>query len=269
MMTASLACHRLGRCYRLPRVAAGLPDQRMAGWTRLNGRLAKRTDGLQPRMVGSLLTAMMEFSVLTAGMPVSYIELTSLAVTIAGSEATKVFCALLHDREDGAAFGRLIATEVLNAFVEDYANDLGSGFNLKDFHGFHQRIAGVIRKSAQPAIDKLGLAKGVLKAVLVGEDARQIFQTEEIDQLGVLANLQALIGLSTDIMTHCSDQCCRIALEGSGNTRTLLWRLEQRWTLVVSVSKAVHPNKYLPAVDEAVEMLQKLVRLTTDLHPIR
>lgn len=66
----------------------------------------------QPRLVGSLLTAMVEFSKLNAGMQVSYVEMTTVSVTLVGNEATKVYCALFHDRQDGATFGRLIASEV-------------------------------------------------------------------------------------------------------------------------------------------------------------
>lgn len=40
--------------------------------------------------------------------------------------------------------------------------------------------------------------KGILRGALVTETS-EIFQTTEIDQLGLLANLQALVGLSTDI----------------------------------------------------------------------
>lgn len=56
----------------------------------------------QPRLIGSLLTAMIEFSQQTSGMFVSYIELTNVAVTIVTDDVLKVFCALFHDREDGA-----------------------------------------------------------------------------------------------------------------------------------------------------------------------
>lgn len=66
----------------------------------------------QPRLVGSLLTAILEFSNLSAGMQVSYVEMTNVGVTLVGSEATTVYVALFHDREDGATFGRLIASEV-------------------------------------------------------------------------------------------------------------------------------------------------------------
>lgn len=66
----------------------------------------------KPRLVGSLLTAMVEYSKVAAGMQVAYVEMTNVAVTLVGNEQTKVFCALFHDRQDGATFGRLIASEV-------------------------------------------------------------------------------------------------------------------------------------------------------------
>lgn len=59
---------------------------------------------------------MVEFSKVAAGMQVAYVELTGLAVTLVGNEATNTFCALFHDREDGATFGRLIASEVSYVF---------------------------------------------------------------------------------------------------------------------------------------------------------
>lgn len=74
---------------------------------------AQHTHAAQPRLLGSLLTAMVEFSKVAAGMQVAYVELTGVSVTLVGNEATNTFCALFHDREDGATFGRLIASEVL------------------------------------------------------------------------------------------------------------------------------------------------------------
>ena len=79
----------------------------------------------QPRMVGSLLTAMIEFSSRVTGMPVSVIELNNVCVVIVTDAAAQIFCAVFHDSEDGPEFGTLIATELLRTFVEDYAGSLG------------------------------------------------------------------------------------------------------------------------------------------------
>ena len=57
----------------------------------------------QPRLLGSLLTAMTEFATQTTAMRPSYIEMSSLAVTMCREDS--VTCALVHDRTDKALFG--------------------------------------------------------------------------------------------------------------------------------------------------------------------
>lgn len=46
--------------------------------------------------------------------------------------------------------------QMLNAFVEDYANDLivGASLNLRDFRAFAYRLPDVVRKSVQPVLQK-------------------------------------------------------------------------------------------------------------------
>ena len=99
-----------------------------------------------------------------------------MAITIVRDDVARVFCALFHDRDDGVGFGRLVAGEILSAFIEarllsarpesvvggrahtnpntnhtsaaasgcaqEYSGDLrtASGHNLKDFTAFNARI---------------------------------------------------------------------------------------------------------------------------------
>ena len=41
-----------------------------------------------------------------------------MAITIVRDDVARVFCALFHDRDDGVGFGRLVAGEILSAFIE-------------------------------------------------------------------------------------------------------------------------------------------------------
>lgn len=76
-----------------------------------------------------------------------------VAVTIVMNDAAKIFCALFHDKDDGRAFGKLISTEILYAFIDEYQADLSTaGLNLKDFHGFHKKVVDVTRNAARPVI---------------------------------------------------------------------------------------------------------------------
>lgn len=76
-------------------------------------------------------------------------------MTVVTNDAHKVFCAMFHDTEDGAAFASFIASEILEAFIAEYGSELGQmGHNLRDFHRFQFRIATVIRESVKPLIRK-------------------------------------------------------------------------------------------------------------------
>ena len=78
-----------------------------------------------------------------------------MAVTIVSNDLAKVFCALIYDREDGADFGKLIATHTLLSFIDEYSTDLGTvGPNLRDFRGFRSKIADVLRHSVKPVLMK-------------------------------------------------------------------------------------------------------------------
>ncbi|CAE7702210.1 unnamed protein product, partial [Symbiodinium microadriaticum] len=70
-------------------------------------------------------------------------------------------------------------------------------------------------------------SKGILKALLVTSDGTVVSPNPDIDQLGVLANLQALTGLSTDIMAILDDECIHIMLDSGENSRLLLWRIQE------------------------------------------
>ncbi|RHY23710.1 hypothetical protein DYB32_009083 [Aphanomyces invadans] len=76
-----------------------------------------------------------------------------VAVTVVTNDHAKVFCAIFLDVSDGPKFGAFIAKEILSAFVDEYAGDLGNiGHNLRDFHGFHYKISEVIRDSVKPIL---------------------------------------------------------------------------------------------------------------------
>ena len=86
-------------------------------------------------------------------LSINCISYLVVAVTMVTDDTTKVFCALFHDCEDGAIFGRLVCSEILHAFTEEYAANLTNPHRtMKDFAGFNNRIADVIRNSVKPVL---------------------------------------------------------------------------------------------------------------------
>jgi len=217
----------------------------------------------QPRLLGSLLTVMTEFSAQTTGMYPTLIELSGLAVTIVRDDVVKLMCALIHDRNDSASFGRLVAGEILSAFVEEYApNDrlrspapvsLG-GPTLKDFHGFDAKIAGIVQNSVRPVLQKLQSHRGVVQALLVTDASIvQAGAGGEIDQLGVLASLEAMLTYADAILDVAHDAAKHVFFDDElDEARTLLWRIHN-CVLVVCVNKRVEPAVYADSIEQALQ----------------
>lgn len=171
--------------------------------------------------------------------------------------------------------------------LQEFSSDLVHfGRNLKDFHGFHNKIADVIRNSIYPVLVQCNLIeiarlfvymlvqgnRGILKALLVGENGSIVSPSSEIDQLGVLANLQALTGLCTDIsmdiytivlihltfaVTTVDDDCNFVSLDSSNSTRLLLWRIQERSLLIAVVNKNVDAAKYRVIIEESLDLIEQ------------
>lgn len=161
----------------------------------------------QPRLVGSLITAIIEFSQQTTGMGVSYIDLSNISIAIVFNEAVKVFCALFYDRSDGKLFGKLICSEILNAFIHDYSSEFAQfGLNLRDFRRFHRKIADVVHYAVRPVLTHLESIPAVLKALLVRELEVIDSQRDDTDDFAILSRLPMLMEMANEA-SKCSTSC--------------------------------------------------------------
>jgi hypothetical protein len=255
------------------------------------------------RMTGSLITAIIEFGQQTTGMGVCYIELTNVSVTMVANDDAKVVCALFYDRDDGVLFGRLICTEILNAFTQEYSYDITQyGKNLKDFYGFQKKIGHIVRFSTKSVITKLESHRGIIQVLFMNE--REIIHRpdDEVDQLSILANLSAFMELCSGIsklpvcvLTVCTaprvvptvntatathnnaalavasvnsinDTAQHVALESSCQHTVHMWRIQEHSVLVVAVDNKVDQEEYLPHIDEALELIEQVCILYSYLE---
>ncbi|CAH0482748.1 unnamed protein product [Peronospora belbahrii] len=202
----------------------------------------------QPRLVGSLITAMLEFSNKASGAPVSYIQMSSVAVTVVTDDNHKVFCAMFHDTTDGANFSAFVAQELLAAFIAQHGDELGNiGHNLRDFHRFQYKILTVIRESVKPIVRKLQKQRGILKAMLV-VDGAVTCATGDVDPIGVLANLQALVNSSIDTMSFSGDDVNSMTIQSGRNSCIQVSVVEGNDALVVVYKKGAQATKNTAAI---------------------
>lgn len=192
----------------------------------------------------------------------SYIELSNVAVSISINHRMNVFCALFHDTEDGMSLGKLLSVELLQAFVDKYALDLndrggahGEGrtvghHNLRDFDGFHHQMHHVIQNAIRPILAWLQQQRGIVNALVVTKHSIvHSTSSSEVDQLGVLANLQSVLNLSTDVMTLVDDVVHSIDMEGPKDTMLKIHRIDTS-TLIVMYRTA---PEYQPQVHQHIQ----------------
>lgn len=167
-------------------------------------------DGSGSISLGGLITTIIEQSRQTTGFPVSSIEFTNVLLTIISHEPTKLRCALFTDRDGSRMFGRLLCSEILNSFVQNYPSEMfQQGTNLKDFVGFFHLIPSVIYYSVRPILMKLESTTGIFVAVVAREHEIITNQRDaDIDALTILSCIPTLI----DSATHLSKiaLCCKL-----------------------------------------------------------
>eukprot|EP01104_Vermistella_antarctica_P003716 TRINITY_DN1397_c0_g1_i1.p1 TRINITY_DN1397_c0_g1~~TRINITY_DN1397_c0_g1_i1.p1 ORF type:complete len:248 (+),score=59.24 TRINITY_DN1397_c0_g1_i1:523-1266(+) len=217
------------------------------------------------RMFGSLLATLHQYSRQSVGLPVSYIEFGSVGLSIIQHEKTSLLCTLFHDIEDGQAFGRHVASEILQSFIEEYGEqvDFGTAQPAR-FRGFSSRLVDSISGSVQSILRELQSTKGVEDALFVYDDGQKTYSGGQMDdQLSIIANLQAITTFSSSIMQQKQDVPTSISMD---MTRQVVFisRIGDA-SLVCVCRKAVNRSVYEPSLNQSVIMLSKVRELVSNL----
>jgi len=156
--------------------------------------------GKNSRLLGPLITTLIEFGKQVSGMCTTFINLSKVSVAIVHNESVKVFCVLIYDAQDGKLFGKLLCSEILNAFIQDYSPEFAQlGRNLKDFQGFNKKLQNVIYYSVRPVITSLESNTGIKKALLVRDVEVVDSQKNDINDFSILSNLPGFLDICNEI----------------------------------------------------------------------
>eukprot|EP00600_Ochromonadales_sp_CCMP1393_P005395 CAMPEP_0174955304 /NCGR_PEP_ID=MMETSP0004_2-20121128/909_1 /TAXON_ID=420556 /ORGANISM="Ochromonas sp., Strain CCMP1393" /LENGTH=190 /DNA_ID=CAMNT_0016203221 /DNA_START=110 /DNA_END=682 /DNA_ORIENTATION=+ len=183
------------------------------------------------------------------------------------NEDAKVVCALFYDRDDGVVFGRLICSTILNAFTQEYSAEFTQmAKNRKDFYGFQKKISSIIRLSPRSILQKLEALPMVKRSVLVND--REVIHTPryDVDQLAILANLNAFVELCTGIMNSVNDSAQHVEINTSCGHTLLLWRVVDKTLLVLIAEQKAARTAFIPQVAEALELIEQVCLLHASLE---
>jgi len=216
-------------------------------------------------ILGGVVIAMQRLSVLRTGLPVTYIELSKVAVSIASN--SRVTCALFVDAEDGPEFAKLMSRELLASFTDTFNKELEEKFNTSPdvYSAFNLKIAQVVQLAVRPVLDQLADERGIkMAAVLSGDTLKH--STQDVDKLGLLANHQALLNVANDIFATQNDAMASVTLK-SRQTTLLLQRVEH-CSLVVIYKNNVDEATCLKTIERTSRLLRQVLVLSSNLQAL-
>eukprot|EP00981_Chlorochromonas_danica_P011428 scaffold4011_cov197-Ochromonas_danica.AAC.10 len=224
------------------------------------------------------MTAIIEFGQQTTGMGVSFIDLSHISIAIVCNDNVKIFCALFYDRQDGQHFGRLLCSEILNAFVQDYSSEFAQfGLNLRDFRGFHRKLPKVIIYAVRPVLSHLESFHAIKKAILVRDYEVIDTQRDRLDDFAILSTLPILIELAGEVAIIGNDHLESLSIdtisggqegeeEGEEGECVTIWRIREKVFLVCVLDKKHPLEEYAEALEEALEIIEQIGILQEDIQ---
>jgi len=222
-----------------------------------------RTDG-KSHMFTSLLTTIQEFSKQSTGMFVSYVGLENVAITLATDDKSGLRCILFHDSGDGPDFGKLMAADFLKHFTTIFSNvKFSENREPARYQSYNTKIGDAITQSVQSILNKLKASPGIQNALLVYDDGRTL-ATGLDDQLGVVANLLALLTFCNDLLLAREDATAVVSVEMARQI-VIVHRVGPA-SLLTICRRNKDPSVYNLAIRTSVDLLDRVFELIQSLQ---
>lgn len=153
---------------------------------------------------------------------------------------------------------------------------------MAEFRGFQYKIVDVVTDAIQPLLEQAQAIRGVQKAVLVTDDSK-LWSPVEVDQLAVLANLQAFVevlsyaseSFAVTCLFEIADTCDAVdvvgdtptcvVMDGPKSSRLMMWQMTKA-TFVLQCVKTLKIEGELALI---IDMLKRVCVWVVQLSAAR
>lgn len=220
-------------------------------------------NGKSVHSISGLLTALTDISKRSVGSPVSYIKMSSVAITIVQSEETGIKVILFHDASYYRVLAHRVATEIMKAFTEKFPPSMYNSTDSSNFKHFNSCLGPAIRSSSSFLLHSLiERLRGAIQFSVVFSDGDAIFTyPSNANSLSVAASLQALQFSVQEIADITNDQPHELTIEGAQViTHVVLFGTT---TVILQIRADYHSAQIDSEVSETLDML-KLCFMTSE-----
>ncbi|KAH0790068.1 hypothetical protein GPJ56_005963 [Histomonas meleagridis] len=207
------------------------------------------------RSFGGLITAMNDLSSRSVGAPVSYMVMSTIAITIVQSEETGIKVFIFHDATFYRSLAHCIATQILRAFLERFNPETLNLTDSSNFRRFNSGLGPAIRSASNiillNLIDKL---RGAIQFAVIFSDGDAIYTyPSNADSISVAANLQQLQFALQEVANLTQDVPYELVIEGGHIFSHIV--LFGATTVVLQIRAQSHSPSVISQVKDTLAML--------------
>ena len=208
------------------------------------------------RGTAALITALSDLSIRSIGPTVSYICMSSVAMTIAHSEDVGIKVILIHDADFYRELANCIANSILHVFCERFDPSDFKSTDTTNFRRFNNSLGPAIRDCAGYLVHSLvdKLRGGAQYAVVFNEGDPKFAYPSNADSITVAANLQQLQFAIQEVSNLTNDTPFELVIENE----QLFTHIALIGTTIVilQVRATQHSAEALAEVKRTLEMVR-------------
>ena len=176
---------------------------------------------------------------------------------------------LIYSRGDGEEFGKLIATELVESFCQEYGEILSSkpkhgGLNHKRFDGFESKIATAIKNSVSPVLEFLQSQKSINLALLYTSD-QLLPHNHRVDAISFVAEYRSLKFHTKQLMELVKDSDSQVIIQCGNDSTVIIKKIYGNAQLVVSANQSNDRSNTMKVIEKYSKILSSLLKLIGSL----
>mmetsp|Transcript_14320 Transcript_14320/g.21629 ORF Transcript_14320/g.21629 Transcript_14320/m.21629 type:complete len:266 (-) Transcript_14320:440-1237(-) len=206
-------------------------------------------DKIRPRIFTGIITAMNKKCSDIIGSPCCYLEFNKLSLSIVTNTKHQISCLLIYAKFCGEEFGKLIATELVESFCSEYADEIAKlkksekiGEDEKHFKEFENKISPAIKNSITPILEFLQSQKYINIAMLISSD-QLLPHNHRVDAISFVSEYRSLMFQTKQFMSLLSETDNEVIIH-LHDTIVMIRKIENA-SLVVTIDKNANNKKQI------------------------